>query len=212
MANILYFLGKNPDKQAKLREELKAVLPDLNGKLKSSSFLNIPYLRATIKEVLRLAPITPGNARAAEKDLIIKGYQIPKFVSVISTIIANLRISFELFPFKYFQTDVAMTNMLLSNDEKYFKDPEKFIPERWLKDGMADACPEAKSSNPFVYLPFGHGPRACVGRRFAEMELNVLVTRLVCQFHIEFNHPRPKYRHSFVSSPIGDLKYKLIEI
>lgn len=80
MVNVLYHLGKNPEKQAILREELKNILPKLNGKLTSSSFLHVPYLRATIKEVLRLTPITPGNARAAGRDLVIKGYQIPKGV------------------------------------------------------------------------------------------------------------------------------------
>lgn len=100
----------------------------------------------------------------------------------------------------------------LSKEGQYFREPTKFIPERWLKDGMPDACPEAKSSNPFVHLPFGFGPRSCVGRRFAEMELNVLLTRFVCQFNIEYNYSAPKYRLSFILSPVGDLKFKLIDI
>lgn len=53
-----------------------------------------------------------------------------------------------------------MAGSLLSHNEEYFKEPEKFIPERWLNEKLPDACPASKSTNPFVYLPFGFGPRA----------------------------------------------------
>lgn len=105
-----------------------------------------------------------------------------------------------------------MANMLLCSEEKYFQNSHEFKPERWLKESHPNACPAEKSAHPFVYLPFGFGPRSCVGKRFAEMELNVLLTRLLTQFHIEYNYPAPKYRHSFVSSPIGELKFKFIDI
>lgn len=77
----MYHLAKNPDKQEKLREELQSLQVDANGRLTPSSFLSAPYLRACLKETIRLAPIVSGTARAAGKDLIIKGYQIPKGVS-----------------------------------------------------------------------------------------------------------------------------------
>lgn len=77
----MYQLAKNPDKQEKLREELQRLQVDSNGRLTPSSFLSAPYLRACLKETMRLAPIVSGTARAAGKDLIIKGYQIPKGVS-----------------------------------------------------------------------------------------------------------------------------------
>lgn len=81
MANTLYQLAKNPDKQEILRQELQNCKLDANGKLTPSSFLTAPYLRATVKEVLRMSPITPGNVRAVAKDLVIQGYKIPKGVS-----------------------------------------------------------------------------------------------------------------------------------
>lgn len=81
MGSCLYHLAKNPDKQEKLREEVKTILPNLNESLTPDSFRSAPYLRACIKEVQRVIPIIPGTARAAGKDLVIKGYQIPKGVS-----------------------------------------------------------------------------------------------------------------------------------
>lgn len=105
-----------------------------------------------------------------------------------------------------------MTNMILQYDEQHFKNPNEFMPERWLKKNVPNACPEAKASNPFVYLPFGFGPRSCVGKRFAEMEMNVLLTRLLRKYRIEFDYGPLKYRYSFVLSPTSELKFKLTEI
>lgn len=73
-----------------------------------------------------------------------------------------------------------MAGSILSVDEKYFSDSLKFIPERWLRDDESRGqCPAAKDVNPFVYLPFGFGPRTCIGKRFAELELHILAARLV---------------------------------
>lgn len=105
-----------------------------------------------------------------------------------------------------------MSNMLLHYDEQHFKQPDEFMPERWLKENIPSACPAAKASNPFVYLPFGFGPRSCVGKRFAEMEIYVLIARVLKQYRIEFDYGPLKYRVSFVLSPISDLKFKITEI
>ena len=66
-----------------------------------------------------------------------------------------------------------MPNLMLSNLEKYYPEAHKFIPERWLKDD-----PQYKKTHPFVTMPFGFGPRMCVGRRFAELEIETLVTKV----------------------------------
>lgn len=105
-----------------------------------------------------------------------------------------------------------MAAVMLHHDENHFKRANEFMPERWLKDGIPNACPEAKASNPFVYLPFGFGPRSCAGKRLAELEINVLITRILKQFRVEYNYGPLEYRQSFVLSPISDLKFKMIEI
>lgn len=73
-------MAKNPDKQERLRGELKTLQIDSNGLLTPQSFLTAPYLRAFIKETIRVSPIVTGNARRAQKNLVIKGYQIPEGV------------------------------------------------------------------------------------------------------------------------------------
>jgi len=72
-----------------------------------------------------------------------------------------------------------MLNGHLYGDDKFFPQAEKFIPERWLRDESAQ-CPvrKAHETHPYVYLPFGHGVRACPGVRFAYMEMETLISRV----------------------------------
>lgn len=79
-AIFLYHLAKNPDKQAKLSEEIKQMLPEIDSPLTEETLNNMPYLRACIKESMRLQPLIPGHLRAAGQDIILNGYQIPKMV------------------------------------------------------------------------------------------------------------------------------------
>lgn len=74
-------------------------------------------------------------------------------------------------------------HLVVSNIEEYIDQPDKFIPERWLKTDLKNqrnsSCPvEHKKIHPFVSLPFGYGRRACLGRRFAEIELQILLAKV----------------------------------
>lgn len=52
---------------------------------------------------------------------------------------------------------------------EYFPDPDAFIPERWFAKGEI---------NPFLVLPFGHGPRACIARRMAEQNMYTVIIQV----------------------------------
>lgn len=72
------------------------------------------------------------------------------------------------------QTHVIFPHYVLSNKESYFPEPTKFIPERWLKNEEQSQ----KDIHRFVSLPFGYGRRTCIGRRFAEAELAILLSKV----------------------------------
>ncbi|CAM4580869.1 unnamed protein product [Leuciscus chuanchicus] len=65
----------------------------------------------------------------------------------------------------------------LHYDPEHWTEPTKFIPERFT--------PEAKASrHPFVYLPFGAGPRSCVGMRLAQLEIKVALVHIFRRFNV----------------------------
>lgn len=80
-------------------------------------------------------------------------------------------------PRMYFQTEVAMATVVLQNDAEYFPKKDEFMPERWIKGDQLFDESKMHGNNPFVYLPFGFGPRSCIGRRFAEMEIFIMLSR-----------------------------------
>lgn len=184
----MYCLAKHPEKQDKLREELKTILPNKDTPLTAENMKNMPYLRACIKEGLRLFPPAMANMRRTTENLVINGYQIPKDI------------------------DIVMGFLHMYKDESYFGSPNEFVPERWLRR-IENACPQSlKQSHPFSYLPFGYGARFCVGKRIAEMEIEVFISRLLRNYKLEWHHDDLGVKASLVVTPDGDLKFKMIEL
>lgn len=77
----MFCLATNPEKQEILRKEIKKVLPSNYPQLTEKSLASVPYMRAVIKEALRMFPIFNGIARALDKDIVLQGYRIKKGVS-----------------------------------------------------------------------------------------------------------------------------------
>lgn len=185
----MYCLAKNPDKQQKLRDELISVMKNKNTPLTGDIMKNMPYLRAVIKEGLRLFPPAMVNMRRTSENLVIKGFQVPKNV------------------------DIMMGFLQMYKDESYFGRPNEFIPERWLRRKDENVCPQSlKQSHPFSYLPFGYGARFCVGKRVAEMELEVFLSRLISSYKIEWHHADLGVKATLVVIPEGDLKFRMINV
>src|SRR5215813_11069492 len=66
---------------------------------------------------------------------------------------------------------VMMSQYVMHHDARYFPDPFRFDPDRWV--------PEARASRPqFSYFPFGGGPRRCIGEGFAMMEAIMVLATL----------------------------------
>lgn len=185
---ILYCLAKNQDKQEKLRSELLQVLPEKNDSLTAEKMQNMPYLNAVIKEGIRLYPPTVGTMRSAGENLVLSGYRVPK------------------------NTDIVLNLMMTNTEESKFPQAQKFIPERWIKDKFT-RCPNVLGpSSPFCYLPFGFGSRMCIGRRLAELEIQVLLARLIREFRVDWHYEDLKISSVIVNIPVGDLKFQFTEL
>ncbi|KAA0715561.1 Sterol 26-hydroxylase, mitochondrial [Triplophysa tibetana] len=152
--NYLPFWQRDPAAQVALYEEVNRIIKD--DRVPTAQEVNsMPYLKAVIREALRMYPVVPMNARImTENDVVIGGHFFPK------------------------KTTFTIMHYAISNDEKVFPEPRKFKPERWLRDGRA-------RPNPFGSIPFGFGVRGCVGRRIAELELYLAVARIIKLFEIK---------------------------
>lgn len=70
----------------------------------------------------------------------------------------------------HLQVQVIFQHYEISNSEEYFDTPDKFKPERWLTSKT--------TYNPFITLPFGYGKRMCLGKRFADLEIQILLAKV----------------------------------
>uniref|UniRef100_A0A182QZP4 Uncharacterized protein n=1 Tax=Anopheles farauti TaxID=69004 RepID=A0A182QZP4_9DIPT len=186
-AGTLYCLATHPEKQAKLRDELRTILPNKDSIMTADSMRNLPYLRACIKEGLRMIPPTVGSTRATGRDIVLQGYRVPKGM------------------------DVIMCSMVLLREEQYFGRIKEFLPERWLSGQQAE-IPSAKETHPFLLLPFGFGSRSCVGKRLAMMEMEVALARIVRQFEVRWNYGEYKQRATVINLPDVPLRFEMKDV
>lgn len=82
------------------------------------------------------------------------------------------------------KTTIFVAPWVLHRDCRHFDDPESFRPERWM-DGLARRLPR------FAYMPFGGGPRICIGQRFAMIEAILILATLFQHFTVEWQSDRP---------------------
>ncbi|OJA17883.1 hypothetical protein AZE42_09438 [Rhizopogon vesiculosus] len=168
-------LAKNPEIQSRLRAEIREAEATMHKRGDAESTIadfDMPYAAAVIKEVLRFSPAAYHVYRYATQDDILPLSQpiTTRFGKVIHElpIPKGTRIV----------TSIAAYNR---NKDLWGKDAHMFNPERWL-DGAAK---EKKTTSLGVYsnlMTFGSGVRACIGWRFAVIEVQAFLTELVGKF------------------------------
>ncbi|EIW62555.1 cytochrome P450 [Trametes versicolor FP-101664 SS1] len=170
----LYAFCKHPEVQRKLREELLAVE---NETPTMEDFNALPYLDGVIRETLRLyAPITQLSREAKKDDVIPLNEPMTDRYGKVHH---EIRIA---------KGNKVMLPILAANRSKeiWGEHALEFKPERWIQ-------PSAVTSTlPGVWghlLTFIGGPRACIGYRFALVELKALLFFLVRAFEFEFAVP-----------------------
>ncbi|KAK5072240.1 hypothetical protein LTR70_010561 [Exophiala xenobiotica] len=157
MTWVIYLLCKYPRVQSELRKEIFTCKSSRSHRTEETMGLAIPdneYLGAVINETLRLFPPVSVTVRVSIRDTVIVGEHIPKGTATT------------LAPWA---TNAAF--------ELWGTDALEFVPDRWLKSPKA-----AGSTGNFSFMTFLHGPRSCIGERFAKAELAFLVAAWVTKF------------------------------
>nr|QEV83797.1 cytochrome P450 [Brachionus rotundiformis] len=147
-------IGSHPEVQKKLHEEIDSVLGPSVRPLTNDDLKELKYLDLVIKETLRLFPSVPYFGRTISEDCDVGGYRILKGETAVI--------------FAY----------MIHRDVKYYPDPEKFDPERFLPEN-------SKDRHPYAYIPFSAGRRNCIGQRFAQMEEKVLLANILRRFEMK---------------------------
>ncbi|KAM0831941.1 hypothetical protein ACQ4PT_065215 [Festuca glaucescens] len=150
-----YLLSKYPNVMSKLQAEVDAVLGD--GLPTLEDLKKLKYTTRVINESLRLYPQPPVLIRRSLEDDMLGEYPIGR------------------------GEDIFISVWNLHRCPKHWEDADVFNPERWPLDG-----PNPNETNQkFSYLPFGGGPRKCVGDMFATFENVVATAMLVKRFDFQ---------------------------
>ncbi|XP_030440750.2 cytochrome P450 714C2-like [Syzygium oleosum] len=159
----LMLLALNPGWQAKVREEVMQLLR--GGQYPDADMIRkMKTLTMVINESLRLYPPVAVVSREALEDMKLGNIQVPKGVNVWT-----------------------LTATLHQDPNIWGPDADRFDPERFA-NGVTGAC-----KLQYAYMPFGVGPRTCLGQNFAMAELKVLLALIISNFSFSIS---PKYRHS----------------
>ncbi|GLA60060.1 hypothetical protein AtubIFM55763_005466 [Aspergillus tubingensis] len=155
------YLAAYPEAQAKAFVELRRVVGE--DRLPSfSDEAELPYIRACVKEILRIRPVTNlGSPHYTSADIVYKDWFIP----------AN--------------TTVAINQYALHFDPARYENPDDFVPDRYLHHPLK-AGAYAAHADPYArdHFDFGAGRRICPGMHLAENSLFITIACLVWAFEI----------------------------
>ncbi|XP_052181847.1 6,7,8-trihydroxycoumarin synthase-like [Diospyros lotus] len=148
-------LVKHPEAMKRIQEEVRNIAGD-EGVIHETDLQNLPYLKAVVKETLRLHPPVPLLLpHETIEPCTIAGYKVhPKTV-------------------------VYVNAWAIGRDPKSWEDPKKFLPERFL-DNFIDF-----KGQDFELIPFGAGRRSCPGIHLGVVTVELPLAHLICCFNWE---------------------------
>lgn len=152
---ILFLLASHEDVQQRVYEEIHGICAaNAFEPLEISHYNSMAYTDRVIKECLRLYPPVSFISRESSEEFELHGHKIPP------------------------KTLVHMHIYDIHRDEKYFPDPERFDPDRFLPENTKDR-------HPYAFIPFSAGLRNCIGQKFAMLEIKSVLEHLLLAFRME---------------------------
>uniref|UniRef100_P9WEJ0 Cytochrome P450 monooxygenase claO n=1 Tax=Ampulloclitocybe clavipes TaxID=56467 RepID=CLAO_AMPCV len=169
-------LSKNPEKQAKLREELLSQYTTTDPTWEQLAN-GLPYLDSVVHEILRLHPPVGETFRVAAEDDIIPLSR--PLVTLSGQTVSSIAIGKG--------TMVGVPIRCMNRSEVLWgKDAKEFRPERWLEPGFGE---NNEVQGHRHLLTFIDGPRTCLGRGFALAEFKAVLSVLIRKYAFEFPGP-----------------------
>lgn len=182
---MLYELANNDAIQSRLREELSKATNE-EGTVSYETLLELPYLDQVVNESLRLWPPASFISKKCTEPIELDLTETRK-VAIEKDVCAIINI------------------WSMHRDPEYFNDPLTFNPDRF--------SPENGGTSPYrekgCFIPFGDGPRQCLGLRFARMQLKRCLYEVIRKFEITVNpktkDPMELDPKQFLNMPLGGI-------
>jgi cytochrome P450 len=174
LAWCVYYLARSPEVLTKLRSELAA----LGAAPAPDALIRVPYLDAVVSETLRIEPIVTDVLRVCREPFTVGN----KWTVQKGDVIAVMMVS-------------------IMKDERYFPEPDRFRPERFLE----------KKFSLSEFMPFGGGARRCLGAAFAEAELALAVAEvaLTCDVELATDEPEHAKRRNVTMGPANGVRIRV---
>lgn len=138
LSYAVYLLALNPEVQAKLRKEVDECIAAHGKEPSLDAVSKLPYLHCVVSETLRMYPPAPRLERSTYEDYVLGDSGIRVPKGCV----------------------IGIPVYAMHHDPEFFPNPETFDPDRFSEENVG-------SIRPYSYLPFGAGPRNCIGMRFA---------------------------------------------
>ncbi|KAH9985178.1 cytochrome P450 [Xylariaceae sp. FL0662B] len=158
--SLIFFLLGEPDAYAALVKEIRTAFTD-SDQINTETIADLHYLQACVKESLRLHQDTVDGLPRVSPGALVDGTYIPQ--GVICQI-------------SYFAA---------ARSPRFFTDPPKFRPERWLPQNHSRFNPRYKGDNLTASKPFSRGPRGCPGGVIASTVIRLFIAKVSWQFDLE---------------------------
>ena len=187
LTSIWYFLAHHPDVLARLTSSIRQAFTSADDIKSGPTLAANVYLRACIDEALRLCPPSP---MLLPREICAGGHTVMGHHFAQGTVI-------------------GVPTYTLHHDSRYFDRPFDYDPSRWLAKCEGDdpdegSSPEVGARQRQAFIPFSLGPRACIGRGVALLELYVSVARVLFMYDLRL---QPGTEHVGVG-PHGEYKIK----
>lgn len=161
MAIIFFYLSQNKEVQEKLRSEILNSIESTDGKLTYETLKVMNYLDQVMYESSRLLMPLGALMKVCTEEITLEGSDGLK---------CHLKPGDPVF--------ISTHGMNL--DSKYWPDPKVFDPERFSPENQA-------KRHKYVFLPFGEGPRMCIGMRFGIMLVKLVVSHMLTKYSLEYS-------------------------
>ncbi|XP_034938090.1 uncharacterized protein [Chelonus insularis] len=158
-----YQIAAHPEVQDKVRQEVREVFKKYPDGISYEMLQDMKYLEQVINESLRIFPPLGYLGKVCTEEFKLVG---------------NDGLECVVYP----GTEVIIPVMALHHDSKFWENPDEFDPDRFSEE-------KKNNHHKYVHLPFGTGPRICVGRRLALMQIKAALATLIRDYAIDV-HPK----------------------